>query len=129
MNKTALSIIAAGFIIGAAFMFSGKTTGPSETASVNNVSVVDGTQIIEIDARGGYEPRNTVAKAGVPTIIRMSTSGTFDCSSAVRIPSLGISKNLSPSGSVDIPIGVQNESTLQGTCSMGMYNFAINFQK
>lgn len=89
---------------------------------------MDGKQIIEISAKGGYSPRITMAKADMPTIIRMSTKGSFDCSSAVSIPSLGYRANLPPTGTTDIEVGVQKSgSILQGLCAMGMYNFQIKF--
>ena len=93
-----------------------------------NVSMVDGKQIITINAKGGYSPRATTAKAGVPTVIKMNTQGTFDCSSALNIPSLGINKNLPSSGETLIDVPLQSAgATIQGICSMGMYNFSIHF--
>ncbi len=102
-------------------------TVDTDIAYVNNVSVVDGKQIIEIRAKGGYQPRQSIAKAGIPTILRFDTNGTFDCSSSVRIPSLDISKVLPPSGVTDIDVGVQQIAKLDGTCGMGMYPFEIDF--
>lgn len=97
-------------------------------APAQNVSIVDGVQIVEIRARGGYSPRQSVAKAGLPTIIRFDSKGTFDCSASVRIPSLKISKSLDFSGSTDIDIGKPKEGLMKGSCSMGMYPFEIDFQ-
>ena len=94
----------------------------------NNVSVIDGKQIIQIKAKGGFSPVHSVAKAGIPTILRVDTNGTFDCSSVVRIPSLNISENLPMSGVTDIEIGSHKISKLQGTCGMGMYPFDIKFE-
>ncbi len=97
--------------------------------NANNVSMtVDGKQIIKINAKGGFSPEHSFAKAGIPTILRVSTSGTFDCSSAIRIPEMNISQNLPISGSTDINIGVQKVGTFQGTCGMGMYPFDIKFE-
>ena len=96
--------------------------------NVNNVSIVDGKQIVEIKAKGGYHPVHSVAKSGIPTILRLDTNGTFDCSSSVRIPSMNISKNLPMSGTTDIDIGIQKVGTFQGTCGMGMYPFDIKFE-
>ena len=111
----------AGYVI-----FSGGNT--SSNVPENNVSMVDGKQIIAIYAKGGYFPKITTAKAGVPTVITMDTQGTFDCSSALQIPSLNYQKNLPPSGQTSIDVPPQNAgTTLQGLCSMGMYSFAINF--
>jgi plastocyanin domain-containing protein len=88
---------------------------------------VDGKQIVEITARGGYQPRVSIAKAGISTILRFNTNGTFDCSASVRIPSLDISKLLPQSGSTDIDIGSQQVATLNGSCGMGMYPFQVEF--
>jgi hypothetical protein len=94
----------------------------------NNVSIENGVQIIEIKAKGGYLPRVSVAKAGIPTIIRFNTKGTFDCSSSVRIPSMNLFKSLPQSGTTDIDLGTQPAGTLQGTCGMGMYPFEVEFK-
>lgn len=99
----------------------------NQTAAAN-VSMANGEQIIEISAKGGYSPRATVAKAGVPTIIRVKTNATFDCSSSLRIPSMNYSQVLPATGTTDIPLPAQAAgSTLKALCSMGMYNFSINF--
>ncbi len=129
-----ISILVAGFVIAGAIYFtnsSSKTGGEIEekiVEDINNVTVVDGKQIIEIKAKGGYRPVHSIAKAGIPTIIRMNTNGTFDCTSVLRIPSLDISQNLPISGNTDIDLGIQKVSVLQGTCGMGMYPFDITFQ-
>ena len=128
MKATIISIIAAVVLIGGAFMLTRGGGATPQVVNANNVSIVDGTQIIEISAKGGYQPRKSVAKAGIPTIIRFDTKGTFDCSSSVRIPSMNITKNLPQTGSTDIDIGTQQVATLQGTCGMGMYPFEVEFQ-
>ena len=99
-----------------------------EEILINNVSIIDGTQIIEIKAKGGYTPKESIAKAGIPTIIRFNTNGTFDCSSSVRIPSMNIFKNLKPSGTTDIDLGTQKTGKIPGSCGMGMYPFKIEFK-
>ena len=127
MKSTAFAIVVAGALIGGAVLFTGVSSNAGGDAPANNVSVVDGTQIIEIRARGGYQPRVSAAKAGLPTIIRFQTNGTFDCSSSVRIPSLGISKLLPQTGTTDIDLGLAQAGKLQGMCGMGMYFFEVNF--
>lgn len=129
MKATTISIIVVLVLIGGAFLL---TKGNSQTqadtqVTANNVTVVDGKQIIEISAKGGYQPRKSIAKAGIPTVIRFDTNGTFDCSSSVRIPSMNISKVLPQTGSTDIDVGTQKVATLQGTCGMGMYPFEVSF--
>lgn len=126
MKATIISIILVIILIGGSVLLSRGDGGSS--SSVNNVSVVDGKQIIEINAKGGYSPRTTSAQANIPTVIKMETSGSFDCSSAVVIPSLGYRNNLPPSGETLIDIPAQKPGTkLQGLCAMGMYNFSIEF--
>lgn len=101
---------------------------PQNPILVNNVFMEDGKQVIEIKARGGYSPKTSIAKAGLPTILRVNTNGTFDCSSALRIPSLNISQSLPISGITDIELSNSSVGILRGTCGMGMYSFEINFQ-
>ncbi len=101
---------------------------PEESVPNQNVSESDGQQIIVIKAKGGYVPKVSVAKAGVPTLLRVNTAGTFDCSSQLRIPSLNITRSLAPSGVTDIDLGILEPGTLSGTCAMGMYPFEIRVQ-
>lgn len=91
-------------------------------------TIVDGKQIVTINVKGGYSPEVSSAKAGMPTVVRFVTNNTFDCSSAVRIPSLNISKSLPQTGTTDIEIGTSTAGTLQGVCAMGMYKFQIVFE-
>ncbi len=82
------ALLTVASLIGIIVLLKNDGTG---TTPINNgqanVSVVGGKQIIQIDAKGGYAPRNTVAKANTPTTLNVKTSGTFDCSSAISIPS------------------------------------------
>ena len=48
---------------------------------------MDGIQYVDISAKGGYSPRVVTAKVSVPTVLRMKTSGTFDCSASLVIRS------------------------------------------
>ena len=126
--KTALSILIAGVFIGGAVMLTRGNGNQNSAPSVNNVSVDGDKQIVEIVARGGYSPKVSLAKADVPTILRMHTQGSFDCSSAVAIPSIGYQANLPPSGVTDVIIPAQKSGTvLHGLCAMGMYHFQVQF--
>lgn len=129
MNSTTISILVVTVLIGGAMFLTRESSNSDDGINVpaHNVSVVDGKQIIEIRAKGGYQPRKSIAKAGIPTILRFDTSGTFDCSSSVRIPGLGISKILPQTGTTDIEIGLAKAGTLHGTCGMGMYPFEVVF--
>lgn len=104
-------------------------TSSSKPAVPSNVATVEDKQIITLTAKGGYSPKVTTAKADVPSVIKMVTKGTFDCSASVSIPSLKYQTNLSPTGETLIDIPAQPKgTTLQGTCSMGMYDFSIKFE-
>jgi plastocyanin domain-containing protein len=128
MKSTIISIVVVIILIVGAFMLVRGGVKSTNDISVNNVSIVNGKQIIEIKAKGGYSPRTSIAKAGIPTILRFNTGGTFDCSSVVRIPSMNISKNLPAAGTTDIDLGSPKLGTLQGVCGMGMYPFQVDFQ-
>lgn len=130
-NKTTYIaiIIALVLIFGAVILTGNRSdTAGSSFKDGDNVSIVDGKQIIEISAKGGYSPRITKAKADIPTIIKMETSGTFDCSSALVIPSLDYRANLLPKDITEITVPPQKVGAkLQGLCAMGMYSFSIEF--
>jgi P-type Cu+ transporter len=122
------TLIASVLIVGAVWLSADSKTGQPGAEEGTNITFQDGTQVITIAAKGGYSPRVTEAQANVPTILRMSTKGTFDCSSALVIPSLGFRENLPPSDITDIELPPQKGGTsLQGLCSMGMYSFTVNF--
>ena len=128
MNKIFVSTLFALVLVGGAFVLSHDKNSPQDVAQVDNVRIENGVQIIEITARGGYFPRKTQAQAGIPTVIRFNTQGTFDCSSAVRIPSMNISKVLPQTGITDIDVGSSEPQTLVGSCGMGMYPFEVEFK-
>lgn len=129
MKSTIVSILITTIIIGGAVLLARGGSEQSDAIPANNVTVADGKQVIKIRAKGGYLPRQSVAKAGMPTVLRFETSGTFDCSSSVRIPSMDVSKSLPPSGTTDIEVENPQVGTLQGSCGMGMYPFEVVFEK
>lgn len=131
MNKTASIIITLGLVVGMGIIFFGgikSDTGSVSNQVVQNVEVRDGVQYITIEANGGYSPRVSTAKAGIPTKLVIKTDGTYDCSSSLVIRSVGFQKILAQTGEEIIDLGTPEAGTpLQGTCSMGMYNFVVNF--
>lgn len=130
MKASIISVTIAVALIGGALLFANKNNQQviSEPTK-DNVSVQDSKQIIEILAKGGYSPRVTFAKADIPTILRMKTQGSFDCSTAVTIPSIGYKINLPSSGTTETEIPPQKSGTiLYGLCTMGMYNFQLQFK-
>lgn len=128
MKTTIIPLTITAIFIALVIVLTSGDSAPAEAVPANNVSVVDGQQIVEIRAKGGYQPRKSTAKADIPTIIRFDTNGTFDCSAAVRIPSMNISQILPQSGKTDIDVGIVSAGILRGTCGMGMYPFEVEFQ-
>lgn len=128
MRSTFVSVVVAVLLIGGAFMLTRGSGNTGPVIDAHNVSIVDGKQIINLTAKGGYTPIASLAKAGIPTILRLSTNGVFDCSSSFRIPSMNIARLLPNSGITDIDLGIPKVGTLQGTCGMGMYPFKVEFK-
>lgn len=131
MKNTTTFILVALVFIGGIFIFkksnSGTENKTQNTIPSGNVSVENGVQFVEIRAKGGYLPRTSFAKAGLPTVLRFNTESTFDCSSAMRIPSLNISKNLPISGITEVELPYSGVGSLKGSCGMGMYPFEVVF--
>lgn len=132
MNKNFLVAITVVFIIGMGFIFldpkRSNQNSIIDTNSVKNVEVKDGVQYITIDAKGGYWPNLSKAQAGIPTKLVVNTDNTYDCSSALSIRDIGYQKILPNSGEELIDLGTPAVGVIQGLCSMGMYQFKINFQ-
>lgn len=129
MNKTTSIIIISALVIAMAVIFIGgaKRNSPRSVA-VQNSEIRDGVQYVTINAKGGYSPRVSNAVAGIPTKLIVKTDGTYDCSSALVIRSLNYQKMLPQTGEEIIDIGTPVARTpLRGLCSMGMYNFVVNF--
>lgn len=96
-------------------------------SSVANVVVRDGVQYVTINARGGYSPRTSTITSGIPTKLIVKTNNTYDCSSALVVRSVNYRWMLPASGETEIDLGTpKTGGKIQGTCSMGMYSFAIN---
>ncbi|MEK7228250.1 MAG: cupredoxin domain-containing protein [Patescibacteria group bacterium] len=131
MNKTALIIFSVAVVITIAIIFSlrsNNSVGNPSVGAVENTEIRDGVQYVTINAKGGYSPRVSNAKAGIPTKLIVKTNGTYDCSAALVIRSLNFQKILAQSGEEVIDVGVPVAGKpLQGVCGMGMYSFLINF--
>lgn len=100
---------------------------PPPVATVNNGGMTS-LQIIEIAAKGGYTPNMSVAKADTPTLIKIKSDSTFDCSAVLVIPALDYRTRLPMTGVTSINVPPQAAGTeLTGLCAMGMYRFTVKF--
>ena len=124
MNKTVSIIIILGLVVVMGIIF----TGGSGSKTAQNVEIKNGVQYITIDAKGGYFPKVSSAKAGIPTKLIIKTNGTYDCSASLAIHSINYQKILPQTGETEIDLGTPKVGEpLQGVCGMGMYSFQVNF--
>lgn len=129
--KYAFAILGLGLLTSLIIInFNSKNNLTQEPTIIeNNVSLEDGKQIITLNAKGGYSPNISKAKAGIPTLLKMETKNTMDCSLSLVIPDLKYRNFLPSSGTTEIEIPPQpTGKTIQGLCSMGMYGFKIIFE-
>ncbi|MBI2634495.1 cupredoxin domain-containing protein [Candidatus Peregrinibacteria bacterium] len=135
LKQIILSILVSVTIVGGTLWIISNNINDNNNDSANTntdkISTTfdsEGNQIIDITAKGGYWPREIYAKANTPTILKVKTSGTWDCSASLVIPKLSYRNFLQPSGTEEIKIPAEKAvGTVQGLCSMGMYNFKVNF--
>ena len=128
-TKVLVSFLLTGFFVGLAFTYAGGGSEDGGEVDLGTVTMTDGVQVVEMQAKGGYSPSSVTLKAGVPTLIRMNSNGTYDCSAALQIPQINYSIFLPSSGVTEIEIPAQTPgTTIQGLCGMGMYGFKLNFE-
>ncbi len=128
MNKSASIVLTLALVVSIGIGFLGGSKNTAIGGSVQNVEIKDGIQYITVNAKGGYSPKVSSAKAGIPTKLIMKTNGTYDCSAALVIRSIGFQKILPQTGEEIIDLGTPKAGEpIQGLCGMGMYNFSINF--
>jgi plastocyanin domain-containing protein len=126
MKGTIISVVFSLLVVGVA-LFANFPKG-SSTELAHNVSMEGDTQIVAIKATGGYQPRVSEAKAGIPTVLRVETNGTYDCSASLSVPDANFRGFLKPTGIEEIKLSPQKVgAVVKGICSMGMYNFSVNF--
>ncbi len=127
-KSTIISIIISIALIGGTLYFISNKSTPSvgEVTQSQNIEIKDGVQYVTITAKGGYSPRITEIKGGLPTKLIVKTDGTYDCSASLVVRSVGFQKILQPTGEEVIDLGTpKSGDKVQGVCGMGMYNFQI----
>lgn len=127
-KNTIISIIISVALVGGTLYFiSDKPiSSNSEVAQSRNVEIRDGVQYVTVTAKGGYAPRVTEIKGGIPTKLVVKTDGTYDCSASLVVRYVGFQKILQPTGEEIIDLGIpKSGDKVQGVCGMGMYSFQI----
>ena len=91
-----------------------------------NDSEVGVTQNPEINiTTHGYSPNYVRVKKDQQVNLTLRSEAAFSCASAIRIPSLGISKDLQPNDTQTIIFTPTQIGKIPFTCSMGMYSGVI----
>ena len=128
MKTPTILLIAAALLIGGIFVIGNKEEAAPVTSTVIQGEMTPLAQTIDIKAKGGYSTQLISAQANIPTTLKVTTSGTFDCSASLTIPSIGYRTNLPSTGVTEIEVPPQAAgTTLEGICQMGMYSFAVRF--
>ncbi len=128
MNKIVSIIITLGLIVTIGLILTGDSKSNSDVSAGQNVEIKNGIQYVTVSAGGGYFPRVSFAKAGMPTKLIMKSNGAFDCSASLVIRSIGFQKILPQAGELEIDLGTpKTGEPIQGVCGMGMYSFLVNF--
>ena len=130
MNKIIIGLVLITvFALGGMVVVLQKTPEDIPSNEQTSIEMVDGKQVITIKTKGGYAPKLTLAKANIPTILNMRTSGTYDCSAVLTVPAAGFRGNLPASGLTPIELPPQAAGTsIKGVCAMGMYSFTVKFE-
>jgi plastocyanin domain-containing protein len=129
MQKNIIISVIISFVLigGTLYFISDKPASlGDEVTQLKNVEIRDGVQYVTIIAKGGYSPRVTQVKGGIPTKLVVKTNGTYDCSASLAVRSVGFQQILQSTGEEIIDLGApKSGDTVQGVCGMGMYNFQI----
>jgi len=105
-----------------------QQTAVAESTSISSASALSNTVRINV-LNSGYEPEFLAAPAGKPISLVMVSKNVHSCSRAFVIPALNLSKLLPANGETVLEIPAQPAGTsLEFTCSMGMYTGVIHFQ-
>lgn len=121
-----LSIVITSF---AGYSLSGVLSNSSNENKTGEIAMEkDGINYINIYVKGGYSPERITARANQKTILNFITENTYDCGRALVIPDIKYEKILPSSGTTSVELAPrQKNSTITGSCSMGMYKFEILF--
>jgi len=81
---------------------------------------VSGTQQVEIEVRGGYDPGVVRVKRGIPVRLVFNRQETSSCSEEIVIPAFGIRRFLPPYKKTTVELTPAERGTFEITCGMSM---------
>lgn len=97
---------------------------PNKAITGNNVltsQIIDGKQIVKMTVNGySYTPNKFTVVQGVPVEWQIDGSNAVGCGQVLVMPTLGISKYLSPGSITTITFTPNETGTIPFNCSMGM---------
>ena len=79
-----------------------------------------GTQEVEIEVKGGYDPGVIRLKRGVPARLVFNRQETSSCSEEVVLPAFGIRRFLPPFKRTPVELTPRESGTFEITCGMSM---------
>lgn len=98
---------------------------PPTQPGTTTIPPTGGTETITMTQDGsGYTPNALTVHAGSHVRWVITSTNAYTCASSIRVPSLGISKQLAPGENV-IEFIPQQEGEIPFNCSMGMYRGII----
>jgi sulfite exporter TauE/SafE/plastocyanin domain-containing protein/copper chaperone CopZ len=124
-----LVVLLATFNINNGFALTGVNINLASAFKSNNgtiaanptAQIVDGKQIVDMTVSGyTYTPSKFTVVAGVPVWWRIDGRNAAGCGQVLVMPTLGISKYLSPEGITTITFTPTEIGTIPFNCSMGM---------
>ncbi len=119
----------AGYNFNLASAFSSiSESNNAEQSGVSPVQIVDGKQIVNMTVSGyTYTPNRFTVVEGVPVEWRINGGNAAGCGKVLVLPSLGMSKYLSPQGITTITFTPAQTGDIPFNCSMGMMTRGSGF--
>lgn len=79
-----------------------------------------GTQEVQIEVKGGYDPGVVRLKRGVPARLVFNRQETSPCSEEIVIPAFGVKQFLAPFKKTTVEILPKDAGKFEMTCGMSM---------
>lgn len=110
------------------FNFTSASSIGSAVAITPSAQIIDGKQIVKMTVNGySYSPSQFTVVQGVPVEWQIDGAGAAGCGQVLVMPSLGVSKFLSPQGITTITFTPTETGTIPFNCAMGMMTRGASF--
>jgi len=118
-------LVLAGYNFNPSSIFASSTDTQANTETAN---IVDGKQIVKMTVSGyTYSPNKFTVVEGVPVEWQIDGANAAGCGRVIVMPSLGVSKYLSPQDITTIIFTPTKTGTIPFNCSMGMMTRGSEF--